>query len=59
MTGIIREILAAAGYVAFIVTWMAGAVLAPGFGLAMLAIFLPPYGWYLIVERVMRAWGLV
>lgn len=41
-----------------VVCWLAGIVLAKGFG-AVVAILIPPYGWYLVVERVMQAIGAV
>lgn len=41
-----------------VITWLAGIVLAKGW-LKLLAFLLPPYGWYLIVERTMQAFGIV
>jgi len=40
-----------------VITWMSGIVLAKGFWSTFFAIWLPPYGWYLVVERVMQAFG--
>lgn len=45
------------GFSLAVIGWLAGIVLAKG-GLAWVAAFFPPYGWYLAVERVMQALGL-
>lgn len=37
----------------FVITWMAGIVLAKGFWLTMGSMFFPPYAIYLVVERAM------
>jgi len=42
-------------FIAFI--WLAGVVLAKGAGLTAAAILLPPYAFYLVVERVLVAIG--
>ena len=39
--------------------WLAGVVLANGFWSTTVSIFLPPYAWYLVTERVMALWGIV
>ncbi len=39
------------------VAWLAGLVLAKGFWLTTLGIFLPFYSWYLVVEKIMAANG--
>lgn len=49
----------AIGSFAFVVMWVAGWVMAQGFWLTALAIFFPPYGWYLIIERLMRMAGII
>lgn len=36
-----------------ILLWLAGLVLAKGLGSISLAIFVPPYAWYLVVEQVL------
>lgn len=38
---------------ALLVAWMMGIVLAKGFWLTTLSIFLPFYAWYLVVEKIM------
>ena len=38
--------------------WIAGVVLAKGFWLTVLAIFIPFYAWYLVVEKIMIAIGI-
>lgn len=36
-----------------VVTWLAGIVLSKGFWSCLFAIWVPPYAWYLVVEKVM------
>jgi len=43
----------------FSISWIAGIVLAKGFLLTTLAIFMPFYAWYLIVEKLMMHFGLI
>lgn len=45
------------GRVLAVVAWLGGIVLAKGW-LAIPATFFPPYGWYLVMERVMQVLGL-
>ena len=40
-------------------SWLAGIVLANGGISTIAAIFVPPYAWYLVVERAMSMAGLV
>lgn len=40
-----------------VIAWLAGAVLAHGFWSTAFALFVPPWAWYLLVERVMQAQG--
>ena len=42
-----------------VTTWLAGIVLAKGFWLTVLAVCLPFYAWYLLIERVMQRTGFV
>ena len=37
----------------FITVWVMGVVIAKGFWSTFLAIFIPPWAWYLTVERTM------
>jgi len=39
-------------------SWLAGIVLANGAISTIAAIFIPPYAWYLVVERAMSMAGL-
>ena len=41
-----------------IVIWLAGIVLAQGFN-TVWAIFIPPYAWYLVIEKFMILQGWV
>lgn len=43
----------------FLVTWLAGIVLAAGFWSTTFAIFFPPWGWYLLVEKTLIVAGWV
>lgn len=36
-----------------VVTWLAGIVLSKGFWSCLFATWVPPYAWYLVVEKVM------
>lgn len=38
--------------------WIAGAVLAKGFWSTAFAVLLPPWAWYLVVEKVLLAMGV-
>lgn len=38
-------------------SWLAGIVMAKGFLSTVAAIWIPPYAWYLVVERIMAAAG--
>ena len=42
-----------------VIFWLAGIVLAKGFWLTSLAICVPPYAWYLVVERGMKVLGWI
>ena len=35
------------------VTWLAGIVIAKGFWSSIFAILIPPYAWYLVIEKLM------
>lgn len=39
--------------------WLAGIVLAKGFWLTVLSVVMPFYAWYLVVQRIMQANGLL
>lgn len=41
------------------VPWLAGIVLAKGFWSTAAAVCVPPYAWYLVVERVMVMAGWI
>lgn len=40
-------------YLIAVVLWLAGIVLAKGFG-AFIAVIFPLYAWYLVIERLMN-----
>lgn len=45
--------------VLIVVTWIMGVVLAKGFWSTFSAIFIPPWAWYLLVEKLMSLGGLI
>ena len=45
--------------IALVVVWIAGVVVATGFWSTTAAICIPPYAWYLLIERVMQVLGLI
>lgn len=46
------------GSLMFIVSWLAGIVLANGALSTVIAICFPPYAWYLVMEKVMMMAGV-
>ncbi len=46
-------------YIAIIFTWLLGIVIAKGITSTLFSIFVPPYAWYLVVEKVATVYGLV
>lgn len=42
-----------------LVWWVSGIVLAKGFWWTVLAIFVPLYAWYLVVEKIFILNGLI
>jgi uncharacterized membrane protein len=38
-----------------VIIWIAGIIIAKGFWSTLFAVFLPPWGWYLVIERAMYA----
>lgn len=57
--GVIRYALGLTSVLLFLGSWVAGAVLAQGFGSTLFAVLAPPWGWYLIAERVLQHTGLI
>ncbi len=51
-----KQVVAGVGALLVILAWLAGIVLAVD-GFKAVAIMLPPYAWYLVVERVMQGLG--
>ena len=46
-------------YLVLVIGWIAGVVLAKGFGLTLLSIFIPFYAWYLVMEKLMKLSGMI
>lgn len=40
------------------VSWVAGIVIAEG-GMKIIALLIPFYAWYLLLERIMKLYGLI
>ncbi len=38
---------------------IAGWVIAKGFWWTVLAVCFPPFAWYLVVDAVLKSWGMV
>ena len=43
----------------FLATWLAGIAIASGFWATTLAVFFPPWAWYLLVEKAIMVAGWV
>lgn len=54
-----RDLLDFVKWALLIVLWVCGVVLAKGFWSTLFAICLPFWGWYLVTERVLAAFGVV
>ena len=46
-------------YLVAVSVWVSGVVLAKGFWLTALALFIPFYAWYLVIERAMQMYGVI
>lgn len=53
------SLLSGAAGVLALVSWLVGVVLAKGFWSTVFAVTLPPYAWYLVVEKCAMALGWV
>lgn len=42
-----------------IVSWLVGIVLANGWVSTIVAVTIPPYSWYLVIEKIMTINGLI
>lgn len=40
-------------------SWLGGIALVKGFWMTVLAIIIPPYAWYLFVEKFMQFFGIL
>jgi len=56
---LIASILNRVGVLFFLVTWIAGIVLASGFWSTTISVVFPFWSWYLLVERLMKMLGLI
>ena len=54
-----KDVAEAILYLIVVLFWIAGIVLAKGFWSTAAAIILPPWGWYLIVERWLQMAGWI
>ena len=53
-----KHVVEGVGLLLAVLSWAAGAVLAPGWW-KMAAFVFPPYPWYLVAERALQVLGLV
>jgi hypothetical protein len=53
-----KHVVEGIGVLLAVLAWIGGTVLAPGWWKLAASVF-PPYPWYLVVERLMQAFGLV
>lgn len=56
---LLKDILANMLIIGFLFCWVLGAVFAKGFVSTTIASFFPPWGWYLIVEKLAVYWGWI
>ncbi len=54
-----KDILNTLVHITWLLAWLVGIVLAKGFWSTFFAVTVPPYAWYLCVERALMAWGAV
>ena len=54
-----KELAQTVTYVAFVITWISGIIIANGFFSTLVAVFIPLWGWYLLLERIMQTIGLI
>ena len=59
LLGAIRYALDRATILAVVLLWVVGWVLAQGFWSTLAAIICPPWGWYLLAERLAARFGLL
>lgn len=43
--------------IGIVVTWLIGVVISKGFWSCLFAMCVPPYAWYLVVEKIMLVNG--
>jgi len=46
-------------YLIFVVTWIAGVVIAKGFWSTLFAMCIPFWSFYLVIEKVLIAYGVI
>lgn len=54
-----KELIEAVAYLLILTAWLAGIAIAKGVISTTMAILLPPYAWYLIVEASLRKAGWI
>ena len=42
-----------------VVMWLVGIVISKGFWSCLIAVLIPPYAWYLVIEYIMQVKGLI
>lgn len=57
--GTLRYIVGRVVFITAVAVWVMGWVLAQGFWSTLVAIICPPWGWYLLAERLATRFGLL
>jgi len=54
-----KHVVELIAYIVIMGLWLAGIAIANGLRPTVFAIFLPPYAWYLVVERILQSCGII
>jgi len=58
LVSMMRDLVQGIGVLMFLIIWTAGVVVAFGWW-KLLAVFFPPYGWYLLMDIALSKAGIV
>ena len=54
-----KDLIKAISSAVIITLWLAGIAIAKGFWPGAIAVCVPPYSWYVVVEKVMLYYGMI
>ena len=54
-----KDLIKAVSAAVIITLWLAGIAIAKEFWPVAIAVCVPPYSWYLVVEKVMLYYGMI